>query len=463
MNLMSTLNIFLAVCFVPLLFIQYFVLRNEGKPKNNLILSTTLPKEAWEDERVIVIRKQFYRNLNITCLVLLVLYLPALFMEYFSIQMSYIMLWLDAILIVPSIPYCRAVKKLRDLKKANWYHPELKKIQVADTSLASVFEERQNIYTFVHFLLPLLVSLVPLLYPLAVPVEGPLTALCIIVLCNSSCILMCWFIYRFMLRKKTDRVSSDITLSAVLTRIRRYYWGKFWLYLSWASAIFGFSSLLLFISDKSFLVTMSLFTLAVLALSLGMELKIRAEQQRLNKEQPSEILVDEDDYWPYGAFYYNKNDSSLMVNSRVGLGTTVNVAHPVGMGLSIFTIIMLLLLPFTGVFLKNEEFTDPKVVLTETTVEAWHTGKEYEIPLEDILSVELLSELPDTYKNAGTNFPHLYKGSFTVKGIDNNCRVCLDPYDPLFLVVTTKEKYYIFSMEKAEELRNIYESILRKY
>ena len=461
MSFIATMNLFLAICFVPILFVMYFTMRNEVKPKNNIILSTTLPKEAWEDPRVLAIKKKFVKELTVSCILLALFYLPALFMEYISVIMTYVMIWLDAIIIVPYIPYCRAVKAMRALKKENWYHPELVKVQVTDTSLATVFEEKQNSYTFVNFLLPLLVSLIPLLYPLVIPVEDSLTALFIVVLCNSSTILALYYCYR-MLRKKADRVNSDVTLSAVLTRIRRYYWGKCWMYCSWSAAIFSFCSLLLYISEMAFMVAMAIFVLVILVLAVGIEFKIRAEQQRLNQEQPSEILMDEDDYWPYGIVYYNKNDSNLMVNSRIGMGVTTNFAHPVGKALDIFGIVLLLLLPFTGLFTVKEEFTEPKVVLTETTLEAYHTGLEYTVPLKDIKSISLLQEMPAVSKSWGSNFPHLYKGKFTIKDISQTGKLCLDPYDDAFLLIqTTDEKYYLFSMENAEELEAIYDELIQ--
>ena len=461
MSFTTTLNLFLAICFVPILFVLYFLTLNERKPKNNLILSTTLPKEAWNDPRVLAITKKFTKELTITCIFLALLYLPTLWMEYISVIMTYVMLWLDAVIIVPCIPVCKAVMAMRKLKKENWYHPELVKIQVADTSLATVFEEKQNTYTFVNFLLPLLVSLIPLLYPMVTPVEDSLTTLLIVVLCNSSTILAVYYCYR-MLRKKADHVNSDVTLSAVLTRIRRYYWGKCWLYCAWAAAAFSFCSLLIYVSEAAFLVTIGIFTFFILGLVVGMELKIRKEQQRLNQEQPSEILMDEDDNWPLGMFYYNKNDKNLFVNSRTGMGVTTNFAHPIGKALDIFAVVMLLLLPFIGLFTVKEEFTAPKVVLTENTLEAYHTGLEYEVPLKDIQCVTLLPEMPEVSKSWGTNFPHLYKGKFTIKDIRQTAQLCLDPYDESFLLIQTNDQnYYLFGMETTEELQEIYEQLTK--
>ena len=123
MSFIAIMNLFLAICFVPLLPVMYFTTLNEKKPKNNLILSTTLPKEAWEDPRVLAITKKFTRELTITCIILGLLYIPAFFMEHISFLLTYVMLWLDAIIIVPCIPFARAVTAMRTLKKENWYHP----------------------------------------------------------------------------------------------------------------------------------------------------------------------------------------------------------------------------------------------------------------------------------------------------------------------------------------------------
>lgn len=461
MSFITTMNLFMAVCFVPLLPVLYFTTLNERKPKNNLILSTTLPKEAWDDPRVLAITKKFTRELTITCIILALLYIPAFFMEYLSIILTYVMLWVDAIIIVPCIPVVRAVTTMRKLKKENWYHPELVKVQVADTSLASVFEEKQNTYTFANFLLPLLVSLIPLMFPLVVPVEGSLTALLIVVLCNSSTILAAYYCYT-MLRKKEDRVNSDVTLTAVLTRIRRYYWGKCWMYIAWSGAILSFCALLLYVSEWTFLIAIGIFVTGILVLVVGMDMKIRKEQQRLNKEQPSEILMDEDDNWPYGIICYNKNDKNLFVNKRNGLGVTTNFAHPVGKALDIFAIVLLLLLPFTGLVTVKEEFTKPQVILTETTLEAHHTGLEYTVPLEEIKEVTFLTEMPEASKNWGSNFPHLYKGKFTVSFPQHSLHalLCLDPYDEAFLMIqTTGGNFYLFSTEDTNGLETIFEKL----
>lgn len=69
------------------------------------------------------------------------------------------------------------------------------------------------------------------------------------------------------------------------------------------------------------------------------------------KDEKDELYKDDDDKWILGSIYYNKNDPAWMIEKRLGVGWTLNFAHPkswIAMGgLIIFiigTIVMSLLL-----------------------------------------------------------------------------------------------------------------------
>ncbi|WP_019635167.1 DUF1648 domain-containing protein [Paenibacillus fonticola] len=47
-----------------------------------------------------------------------------------------------------------------------------------------------------------------------------------------------------------------------------------------------------------------------------------------SKDGSPVVPVNDDDYWKLGMFYYNPNDPSLSVEKRVGIGWTINFAHP---------------------------------------------------------------------------------------------------------------------------------------
>lgn len=451
------LNIFLAVCFLPIVLILYFTLRNEGKPKNNLILSTTLPKEAWEDERVLAITGRFYKGLNLACLIILLLYLPAFFIPYFSIQLTYVFVWLIAAMVVPYIPYCKGVQKMRTLKKEHWYHPELKQVQVADTSAS--FDVENN-YSFVTFLLPLIVSLIPLLYPLAVPSDFSPLPLFIICGSNAVSIALFYLCYKYMFRNKSDHINTNADLSANLTRVRKYYWGKFWLIISWFCALFSFSALFINSLALFYMIATMVLCLSLIVVVIIIEFRIRSIQQKLNQTQPSEILVDEDDFWPYGVFYYNKNDSSNMVNNRIGMGTTMNMAKPSGQWLMGLSLVLILAMPFLGVWMMTEEFSEVRLEMTDTKLIATHAASSYEVDLDDIYAAELLDDLPKCSRNWGTSIDHLLKGNFSVSGIDAHCTLCVDTRAEVFLLVrTTDGKYYLFASEDEDKTEKMYESL----
>ncbi|MDY0407541.1 DUF5808 domain-containing protein [Paracerasibacillus soli] len=47
---------------------------------------------------------------------------------------------------------------------------------------------------------------------------------------------------------------------------------------------------------------------------------------RLLKKQI--LQHDDDQYWKLGIFYFNKNDPSIFIEKRFGIGWTNNWAHP---------------------------------------------------------------------------------------------------------------------------------------
>lgn len=56
--------------------------------------------------------------------------------------------------------------------------------------------------------------------------------------------------------------------------------------------------------------------------------------------------MDEDKYWKGGLFYFNRNDPSVFVEKRFGIGYTLNFAHPIGYLIIILPIILIVIVPF---------------------------------------------------------------------------------------------------------------------
>ena len=56
--------------------------------------------------------------------------------------------------------------------------------------------------------------------------------------------------------------------------------------------------------------------------------------------------VDDDSFWKGGVFYFNKNDPSIFVEKRFGVGWTLNLANPIGYLIILVPLIIILLIAF---------------------------------------------------------------------------------------------------------------------
>ena len=91
----------------------------------------------------------------------------------------------------------------------------------------------------------------------------------------------------------------------------------------------------------------------------------------------------------------NPDDSRLLINARVGINTTFNMAKTSGKVFSVMVVLLLLAMPFTGMFLHALDRQPLTLALTETTLIAHRGSKSELIDRADINEVELLLELPE--------------------------------------------------------------------
>ncbi len=61
---------------------------------------------------------------------------------------------------------------------------------------------------------------------------------------------------------------------------------------------------------------------------------------------PGVTAVDDDQYWKFGAFYVNKNDPSIFVEKRFGVGWTANFGHPMSYVILVVPLVLILAIAF---------------------------------------------------------------------------------------------------------------------
>lgn len=443
------------VLMFPVLPIIVAILANEAKPKKNIVIGVTLPYEARQTEQVQAACRAYRRRLWLWCGVLCALLLPSLLFRHDSLAFSWQMLWVLAAIAVPYGVYVRAHLRLRALKRENGWTGEAAGKVLVDLQAAAVPYGRIAAW---WFLPAVLAAFVPVAAVLAGPpagVAGPLLAL---YLTDAAMVAGCWASYRFLYRNRAEVVDGMEAVTQALTRVRRHHWGRFWLGAAYLMAALAVAMWLLMDDGLGLLLASVAFTFALLLLALATEMAVRRAQFALTRESGQGVYADEDGNWWLGMFYYNPNDAHNLVNNRVGMGSTVNLARPAGKVLLVVTALCLLLIPAACGWVIAEEFTPLRVACADGAITADHLARKYTVPLADVEAAVLLDELPSGSKVVGTAIGTLCKGEFNLKGI-GECEVFLYTDQPVFLRVDTSDTVYLFSGASEEETRALYACI----
>ncbi len=444
--MMFLYNVIMAVCLYGCLVLTYLQLRNETRHQKGLLLGVTLPEEADALPEVSTIVKAFKRQLNFSCILLILFSIPTFFIKNISLSLTLWMLWLFADLLLPYLPYFKANKALKAIKKEQGY-PVTPSRRIVDTT-ASEFSLPKPIGLWT-LLLPLAISLIPALVP------GQAIVMRWVYLADALSLILLWACGRWLFRRRADMVTSDPTRNQTLVRVRRLYWDRFWRFNLWACAVLNLC-MYLFQNSGLYLVVTLLLTVVILVGSLWMDLSLRRAQEHLTDR--TDIIADEDDAWLGGVLYYNPSDKRTMVAKRLGIGTTVNLATKGGKIYMVFAIVLIMGCLLIGPILGVVDTVPPRLEVTsDNTLVALHGSKEkYVIALDDITDAELYDTLPESSRVFGVGMSHYLEGDFTVSG-QGMAKFCLDPTAPVFLRVETDDKTYWFTAETPEQTQQVAE------
>lgn len=425
-------NLILWVSLIWLPWLVYFMLKNESKPKKNIIVGVTLPFEGQDDPEVKALLARFQKELFWTAVLLTLVAVPGFFLPGLGLCMTVWMIWMVAACFVPNIPYIRCNRALRELKERRGWKRLGSARPAADLSAAAA---ELKWLSPLWFLPPLLISLIPL------PFDRELWFLWLIM---AAMVVLCYCAYRFCCRSRAEMVDGDTGRTVALTRIRRYYWGKSWLIMAWALGILN--PLLWLTLDHIWWSMAVLLVYSVLAVwvMLRIEFRVRALQEKLTAGSGQGFYVDEDELWIWGMLYCNPNDTRLIINARVGMNTTVNLARPAGKVLAGLLVLLMAALPLFGVWIMDMEKAEVELCLTAEELQARHYHREYTLALEEVADVRLVEQLPEMKRVAGTGLPTACTGKWSAEEW-GRFQCCVDPrVGPWLLVEAEDGEFYLF-------------------
>ena len=143
--------------------------------------------------------------------------------------------------------------------------------------------------------------------------------------------------------KNIVRISYS-SINANYSRAKKKTWADMFISFSWANALYLIAnSVLMFFTDSESAVLISTlgYTAVIMAVVVIGVINQRQVERRYERDTELE-LQDDDDNWILGMFYYNKNDTRLNVEKRLGYGSTINMAHPAGKVISIIIVLLLI-------------------------------------------------------------------------------------------------------------------------
>lgn len=451
--MMSTATILWLSCsWIPLLI--WWTLRNSARFKKNIVVGVTFPREAREDMQVKALLTS-YRRLQLACAIVLVAAAlggaaTGTVRAWVGSSMFCWSVWILVVCIVPEVIYALTNRRLAALKDERGWRPRgaaAQRVTVADIGAAAQSYPRVS---SIWFVLICAASLVPVLLD---------RDNVVIYLLFAACVLMMWAIFRWCYRNRSEVVDDNTALTQTLTRIRRRAWARVFLVAAASFAFMSWAQLLFQGSTNLYFIGMMLPCTVLGIVAFATEMRVRSLQERLTKASGEGFYVDEDDHWIFGIFYYNPDDAELIVNERVGINTSINLARPAGKAIVVALACSLLCLPVTGAFMAEEFGTPVTLELSEQTIRAHHLLTTYEIDMADVVSVELVDQLPKMTRTFGGASETFLEGNFSSDAY-GSLKVCLDPeVGPWLLVRTRSGTTYLLGASDTAQTETVYEEV----
>lgn len=450
------IQIVMGAIFYPIVLILYLVMKYYGKKRNQRLFSCDVKEEWLEDVRLKNIEREYRKEMNLWLLGMTLLVLPPFFIPYFSISISYWIMWMLVVIAVFNIPYGRAYKKVRRWKEENGYYHLEEECRVVDLNTPGMIRTIKP-YTF---LIPGILSFCSFLYSIYIGNETRWGMVYSVVITGSFFFSVLIFIFFAFLsdRKKPEVICQDSEVNRNYNRASKKIWKNFWILMIGMMTLvtIGIASTLTFSWNIQLVLWTSLGMIPVVCgiviYAIGQKNRLEHRYQNLRQD----LGQGDERFFIWGQFYYNPKDSHSTIDTRVGTGITVNMASKAGKGLLVVLLIVLLSMPVICVFIIRDEFTPIHLEVRGENLIGNHTSEKYRIRVDEISNLKLVQKLPKMYRTNGTGLETLRKGYFSA-GKYGSCNVLINPKNHKFLMFQYKGRWYFLSGRTDTETQNVYD------
>ncbi|KAA0965193.1 DUF1648 domain-containing protein [Sporosarcina sp. ANT_H38] len=342
--------------------------------RRTIAFGVTIPESHTEDATIASFKKTYAVTIFITGLILLIAYFTwantsslteeKIILTGLAIQFGIIFLSMGL--------YFYFHAKTTRLKRDNEWGSHLKQVRIADLAIRTKDEMLPSFL----YALPMIITTGLIAYtatqyssiPSMIPIHwgpsgqpdafSPKTPFSVIAL-----LLILLVIQGMMLGINAFTKKSGIKLNAAKRKTSQVQQLSFRKYTSWllfmtsvlTTVLLGFLQLTTIHEDLGNAALMLALPLGFLLITLITTaiyaFKVGQSGSRIDAAVEEDILAgitdfDDDKYWKAGIFYVNKDDSSIFVEKRFGVGWTINMGNPIGYVILFLPLLLILTITF---------------------------------------------------------------------------------------------------------------------
>ncbi len=459
----------------------YATLRSANKPKKNMFMAVTLPYDVLESDFIKEVQKEYKAMCNKVYLLMLLTAIPCIFPFWIfkntTVYIFYLMVWCMGFAYYGIIPFKLMNRKVKAEKAKNGWFVGEKKVVYCDTK-TTLLKNSMPISNK-YFLIPILIGIIPLILSIK-NFSSENIAFLIVAILNLGLIILLFYMDKVFNKNKLKTYSTDSEINFILNKTEKQMFSIYFLINAIVESliVLVFYLALFEYIDLKFLnviVVSTLLLSSIVALGfIYIKKKINDLDEELSsKNKDSEIIVDDDDYWIDGIYYYNPNDSSKMVSSRFGYSMTYNLAtkHGYFMGKKLDKIVLIGTLILILVLMIPSEISNSSISFSADSpnISISSFPYSYELDYKDIESIKLTNE-PISFKIRTNGMATDTKciGNFKSDKY-GKCRVYLyfkDEDDtPTYIVAKLKNSkfdYLIYNTKDEKNTKEIYSNLINK-
>lgn len=417
------------------------------KVNKNVILGTTLPHGKIESEEVQEIVKRYKKANLIYALLVLVLYSPCFLLENkISLWLYYVILWCVIVIYGQTVVYKRYFNELQTLKKNNdWY---LVRNNIIRIDTKSIMEKNKMPVSPLSFISTAIV------YIIAIVIKVDIFYILAMMLVSVICIIM-YYIYA---KKRIVVYTKDTDKNMLCNYISRRIYSILWVIISFITSL---NTIFYKCSENVFLALTIISLIIILVAIIYCTNKVREKQNAILESVNEEIITDNDIY--YGAMFYNNpQDPNVMVESRNGVGITVNIGNKKGKAIMILITIFIIAVFTPCIYLisclDNANFT-MNVAGNHIEIDAPIYNTSFSSEDIEEVSIVKYSDIKNIKRTNGASMEYVDLGNFSVEGY-GKVKVYIYKYVDDIVSIKLKDKY-IFINGKTEEDTNRYYNMIK--